>query len=212
MQQHDVAGHKFLGGDAELPAGAAHGAFRGDHAGKGFNGLLRLGFLEIADDGVNQHNGEDDAGVHPFAEERGDTTGGNENVNERLVELLEKLQPLRRAAPGREAIGAEPGAAGLDFGLGEAGLRFHRERGGGFGFREVVGVFRSVVEVGIGVHGEESVDSEQALVTLLIGINSQALWLHECQRWRASLPNAATGSGGLPRSQPARSGNCARPE
>ena len=128
LQQHDVAGDERLGGHALLFPIAAHRRLRGDHACERFDGGLRFRFLEKADDGVHEHDAEDDRRIHPFAQHRRDAAREKENIDERLVELSKKPQPSRRAAPRREAIRAGFLLPPLHFRCGEAIGQIHAEQ------------------------------------------------------------------------------------
>ena len=68
LEQHHVARHELLGVDAKFASVAAHGRFGGDHLGERLNGFFGLGLLEKTDDGVDEHDAEDDRRIHPFAE------------------------------------------------------------------------------------------------------------------------------------------------
>ena len=107
LEQHDIARHQILGGNPQLASVAPHGRLRGHHPAERLDGFLRLGLLEKSDHRVDQHHAENHRRIHPLAEQRGDSHGKQEDVNERLVELLEKLHPSRCAAMRRDAVRAE---------------------------------------------------------------------------------------------------------
>lgn len=46
-----------------------------------------LEFLVEANDGVEDDDGEDSDGFHPFAQQAGDDTGGDENPDDKTLEL-----------------------------------------------------------------------------------------------------------------------------
>ena len=54
------------------------------------DGLLRVELLVEPDNGVEDDDGEDGDGVHPFAQQAGDDTGGDENPDDQALELAEK--------------------------------------------------------------------------------------------------------------------------
>ena len=61
---------------------------------------------EKSDDGVDEHDAENDGRIHSFFEKRRDTGGDEEDVHERLVELPPELQPRRCATAlfGRQLV------------------------------------------------------------------------------------------------------------
>jgi len=105
LEQHHVPGHELPGVNAEFVTIATHGGFSSDHSRERLDGFFGLGLLEKTDDGVKDHDAENDRRIHPLAEEGRDANGQQQDVNERLVELLDKLQPRRRASPGRTTFG-----------------------------------------------------------------------------------------------------------
>ena len=114
--------------DALFAAIAAHGGFSRDHLRKRFDGPLRFGLLDETDDGVEKRDTEDDRGIHPFAEQRRHDDGGEEDVNQRLVELLEKFQPRWCARAGLDAVQTEFFLATLYFIGGQAGFQIDVEQ------------------------------------------------------------------------------------
>ena len=75
LQDDDVAGHQLGGREAHALA-VAHDRGLGGHGPRQrLDGLDRLGFLEIADDGVDHHHPEDDPGIDPLAQGRRDRPG-----------------------------------------------------------------------------------------------------------------------------------------
>jgi hypothetical protein len=67
----------------------------------------RLGLLEKSDHGIDQDHGHDHAGVDPLLEQGGNQTRGEQDMNQRLVKLRQKL--LNRVpSPARgDLIGTE---------------------------------------------------------------------------------------------------------
>jgi hypothetical protein len=53
---------------------------------RGFGATL----LDEADDGVDDHDAEDDAGIHPFAEQGGDDARDDQHGDQRLDQLVEQ--------------------------------------------------------------------------------------------------------------------------
>ena len=107
LEQHDIARHQILGGNPRFTSVAPHGRLRGDHPAERLDGFLRLGLLEKTHHRVDHHHAENHCGIHPLAEQRGDSHGHHEDVNKRLVELLEKLHPSRCSAVRCDAVWAE---------------------------------------------------------------------------------------------------------
>ena len=81
------------------------------HLADALERLLGLALLDEADDGVDDHHAEDDAGVDPVAEGRRDRGGAEQHVDEHVVEVLEEA--LEQSFPGRlrQAVGADFGEA-----------------------------------------------------------------------------------------------------
>ena len=127
--------------DAEFAFVAAHSGFGGDHFGKRLDRYLRLGLLEKTDNGVDEHDAENNGGVHPLTEKRGDAAGEQENVNKRLVELLKELHPRRRATARGDAVRAELLLAAADFIRRQAGGKIHAEEFNNLLGRQFVPVF-----------------------------------------------------------------------
>ncbi|MCY1536556.1 hypothetical protein D9M68_720160 [compost metagenome] len=90
---------------------------RGKHGADGIERGFGLAFLDEADDGVDQHGGEQHAGVDPVTEDGGDYCRAEHHVEQDIVKLHQ--QPHQRAAAlGRgEAVGAVFGQAAGDFGV-----------------------------------------------------------------------------------------------
>ena len=70
-----------------------------EHLADPLQGLLGLALLEKTDDGVDAHHPENDAGVHPVAEHGGNEPGGEQDVDEQVMEMFE--EPLEETFPGR---------------------------------------------------------------------------------------------------------------
>ncbi len=68
LQQHDVAWHELRRGDSQLLAATPHRGLGDDHLRQRLDGFLRLCLLDVADDGVEEHDAEDDRRIDPFAE------------------------------------------------------------------------------------------------------------------------------------------------
>jgi hypothetical protein len=62
----------------------------GKHLANAGQRLLRLAFLEKADDRVDDHHAENHAGVHPVTQGRGNTGRRDEDVDQQIVEVFEE--------------------------------------------------------------------------------------------------------------------------
>ena len=60
LEQHHIAGHESLGVDSLRAAIAAHGGLGRDHAGERLDGFPGLGLLEKTENGIEDHDAEDD--------------------------------------------------------------------------------------------------------------------------------------------------------
>jgi hypothetical protein len=98
-QQDDIARHQLRGVDLLLFPGAQHRGCRGQRAREGRQRAQRLALLDEADDGVEQDDAEDHAGVDPGPEHDLDDDRGQQDVDQRLMELQQEAQqgplPLR---------------------------------------------------------------------------------------------------------------------
>jgi hypothetical protein len=87
FKQHEVAGHNVLGGDAD-PLPIANGRGAGiDHPPDRLERSLGAAFLEIADDCVEQHNGQHHDGVGNFTDSQSKRRGDEQHVDQEVVEL-----------------------------------------------------------------------------------------------------------------------------
>ncbi|MPN18052.1 hypothetical protein SDC9_165410 [bioreactor metagenome] len=92
-QYDDVARYEFAGIQLSAMSAAADGDRRRHAAGQRGECALGLGFLPVADQGIDQDDPEDDAGVDRFAKGGGDHTGGEQDQHQRLSELGGKALP-----------------------------------------------------------------------------------------------------------------------
>ena len=106
FHQHDVAGHDLLCGDSQPPAVAQHGGVRIDHAADRVQCLFGAAFLHEADDGVQDYYRQDDRRVAEMVEQQRDQRGGQQHIDQQVVELQQ--QAHQRSAPGgcRQAVRA----------------------------------------------------------------------------------------------------------
>ena len=68
LQQHHVAGHELRRGNPQLLTAAPHRGLGDDHLRQRVDGLLRFRLLEVADDGVDEDDAENDRRIHPLAQ------------------------------------------------------------------------------------------------------------------------------------------------
>lgn len=118
-QQHDVAGHQALGIDFMAFTATQHHGVGREHAADGVQRVLRLAFLDEADDHVDQHGGKDHRGIDPMAEQGGDQGGDQHHVEQHVVELIEQAQRRSTALRRRQAVGAVALQAQFGFVLAE---------------------------------------------------------------------------------------------
>ena len=69
LHQHEVAGHEVRGRQAQLLPGPQHRRLGRHRPAERVDGRDGLGLLQVADDGVEEHDAEDDDGVHVLLEE-----------------------------------------------------------------------------------------------------------------------------------------------
>ena len=107
LQQHQVTGDEFLGGHDPVPAVAHHLGIGADHRAQALQCRLGTGFLDEADDRVDQHHGEDHRGVDELTQSRGDHAGHQEHVDQRMMELPQNSDQQARTADRGQCVGAE---------------------------------------------------------------------------------------------------------
>lgn len=112
LEKHEVAGDEFLGGKTEFFAAANDGRLSHHGAGEGGDGVEGFAFLQVPDDRVDQDDAENDGGISPLSERAGNGRSGEEDVDERLMELLEEADKGGGAADGGKAVGAVVTEAG----------------------------------------------------------------------------------------------------
>ena len=67
---------------------------QGEHLPDAFERLFGLAFLDEAYDGIDHRHSKNHAGVDPVPEKRFRHAGGNKNVNQNIIKVLEK--PLKQ--------------------------------------------------------------------------------------------------------------------
>ena len=86
---------------------------------KGLDGLDRLGFLQVADDGVDHHHSEDDPGIDPFAQGGRHRSGDDQDDDQGLIELGEHPAEGTYAPLRGDGVGSVLGQPRLDLRGGE---------------------------------------------------------------------------------------------
>ena len=66
LQKNDIPRYQILGRDLLPPAFSLHRGATHHGPGQGVDGLERLGFLDEADDRIDQDDPDNDSGFHPF--------------------------------------------------------------------------------------------------------------------------------------------------
>jgi len=120
LDQHDVTGNDRVGGDGRAMAVAHDGGFRIDHGADGVEGLFRASLLQVADGCVDDDDRENDCGVDGVAEQQRQHPGGDEDVDEQVVELHQQALPGAAPRRLRQAVRTEPGAQVSDLFVAEA--------------------------------------------------------------------------------------------
>ena len=85
-----------------------------------FERLFGLSFLQKAERGVDDHHAGDDRGVEPQSQHELDEAGGEQNIDEDVVELLQEAHQWPALRALGKAIGAVLGEASRRFSGGEA--------------------------------------------------------------------------------------------
>ena len=93
---------------------------RREHVADRIERLLRLAFLDEAKQAVDDNDAEDDRGVEPQAHHQLDEAGGEQDVDEDIVELQQEAHQRAPLARGRQAVGAVLCLAAGGFGVVEA--------------------------------------------------------------------------------------------
>ncbi len=96
-QQDDISRHQFTGVQLFPVAVATHRDRGRNAARQRRERALGLGLLPVADDGIDQHDAKNHAGVYPFAECAGDQSGCDQYQYQRLRKLLGQALPGRLA-------------------------------------------------------------------------------------------------------------------
>ena len=114
FQQDDVAGHQ-AGHVHHLPLAATqHPRGRRQHGLQGGQRLFGLALLDETDQGIDQHHRHDHRRVDVVAEQSGQHRRGDQEQDQRVVELLQESAQRRTPRRRRQAVGAMPGQAWSD--------------------------------------------------------------------------------------------------
>jgi hypothetical protein len=106
LEHDDVAGHQCFRGDAAAFAVANHRGLRCQQAPDRVHRRFRLSFLDEADRGVRDDDGEDDDRVEPFTEQRSNDRAGEQHVDQDVVKLHEHAGQQSAARRFTEAVRA----------------------------------------------------------------------------------------------------------
>ena len=92
-QHDDVAGDQLRRVELLAMAAPAHGYRGGDASRQSGQRPFGLGLLPVANEGIDQHDAENHAGVHDFTEGGGDRAGGDQHQDQRLHDLIGEAAP-----------------------------------------------------------------------------------------------------------------------
>jgi len=92
LQHHQVSRHQLGSGNALRLARADHSRLGRHGLCQCFDGPLRAGFLDEADDGIDQHHCQDNSRIDDIFDNRGDDRGHQEDVDQWVVELKQKAE------------------------------------------------------------------------------------------------------------------------
>ena len=106
IQHNHVAHYQILGGDFHHIAAPFDQGVGAGELFQGFQGLFRFRFLEHADESVEQHHHQDDAGVAHLFEEDGNGCRCKQDIDHGVVELGEEDLELGFALLLLQLIGA----------------------------------------------------------------------------------------------------------
>ena len=122
-QHENIAGNDLGRVDAADLAAAQHGGLRCGHLGQRVDGLLGLRLLQVAQHRVHDQNQHDNDGIEgqrlaalsarlrirPLNEPRDQRNqrGGKQQVDQRILELLQELLPFRRFGAAGQLVAAE---------------------------------------------------------------------------------------------------------
>lgn len=114
-QLDDIADDQFSRWNALGDAGPDDGGFGDEALGEGFDGPFGLGFLEVADPGVDQDDHQNDDGIENSAEDEFDDGRDDEQVDQWAVELEKEAEPGAATLPRGQDVGAEGLLPTFDF-------------------------------------------------------------------------------------------------
>ena len=102
--QHDVADRQAFGGNGQPPSVAQDRRLAGQHGANGLERLFRPAFLDEADRGVDEDDGEDDHGVKNVAQQDCDRRRSEEHIDQEVVELGEQAREQRARLARRQPV------------------------------------------------------------------------------------------------------------
>ena len=122
FKEHDVARHELLRRDHRGLAVAQGSRLRREHVADRIERLLRPAFLNESEQAIDDHHRENDRRVQPQAHHQLDEPGGDEDIDEDIVELLHEAHERPALARGRQQVEAIFRLAPRGFSLVEASL------------------------------------------------------------------------------------------
>ena len=120
FEEHDVARHERLRRDHRRLPVAQRSRLRREHVADRIERLLRPAFLKEAEQSVDDDHAEDDRRVEPQVHHQLDEAGGEQDVDEDVVELLQETHERTALARGRQHVEAIFRLAARGFGIVEA--------------------------------------------------------------------------------------------
>ena len=106
-QNHDIARHQVAGGNGFMLAAALHARVAGEHIADALQRFFGVALLDMADQGVDHRDAQDDERIDPVAHDRGERGGGQQDKNQDVVKMGKEAQPGRLAFFLRQGVGAE---------------------------------------------------------------------------------------------------------
>ncbi len=103
---HHIAGHQIGRVDLLQPTVAQHLGVRRQQVADGLQRLFGLALLQHTDGHVEQHHRQDDTGVQPVTDQRGDTRRGQQHQDQQVVELRQHAPPQTRTLGHLQPVGA----------------------------------------------------------------------------------------------------------
>ena len=109
LQQHRITRNQVRSVYLMLAIGPRHPGFGGKHVTNGRQGLLGLALLDKTHQGLDNHDGKNNAGIHPVAQAGRNNCGRCQHVNQKIFELSAQPRPRPPGTSLRQRIGAVTG-------------------------------------------------------------------------------------------------------